>query len=109
MTSRASENEIERALAGLEGWKREGEALVKTFRCASFREAVAFVGRAAELAEAAQHHPDILIRYRRVTLTLSTHDAGGITEKDLALARRIEAQAAAGPRSAPVTGSGRCG
>ncbi len=81
--TRLSDGEIEERLRALEGWKREGDAITKTFRLPSFKQAIAFVGRVAEAADAADHHPDILIRYRRVTLTYSTHSEGGITEKDL--------------------------
>jgi 4a-hydroxytetrahydrobiopterin dehydratase len=81
---RLDDARIDRELASLGGWKREGDAIAKTFRFPSFRDAVAFVDRLAPLADAADHHPDILIRYRRVTLTYSTHSEGGITEKDIA-------------------------
>lgn len=80
--ARLSEAEIAERLRGVEGWKREGEAIAKTFRLPSFKEAIAFVARVAEAADAADHHPDILIRFRRVTLTYSTHSEGGISEKD---------------------------
>ncbi len=82
--ARLSDAAIESALARLPGWTRDGEALAKTFRFPSFREAVAFVDRLALAAEAADHHPDITIRYRQVRLAYSTHSEGGITEKDLA-------------------------
>ena len=67
-------------------WGEVGGTLQRTFDFSDFIESMAFVNKVAERAEADQHHPDILIRYNRVTLTLSTHDAGGITEKDFALA-----------------------
>jgi 4a-hydroxytetrahydrobiopterin dehydratase len=88
--TRLSDGEIERGLAALTGWKRDGDAIAKTFRFASFRDAIAFVDRVAPAADAADHHPDILIRYRRVTLTYSTHSEGGVTEKDLAGAREAD-------------------
>jgi 4a-hydroxytetrahydrobiopterin dehydratase len=88
--ARASDPEIERALAELPGWKREGKALVKAFDLGGFKAAMAFANTVAELAERADHHPDIHIRYREVTVELSSHDAGGITERDLRLARQIE-------------------
>ena len=87
---RLSDDEITRALATLSGWKREGDAIVKTFRFASFRDAIAFVDRLAPVADAADHHPDILIRYRRVTITYATHSEGGITERDVAGAREAD-------------------
>lgn len=67
---------------------------MKTFRFATFRDAVAFVDRLASSADAADHHPDILIRYRRVILTYSTHSEGGLTEKDVAGAREADRLAA---------------
>jgi 4a-hydroxytetrahydrobiopterin dehydratase len=77
-------------LDGRTGWTREGDALVKTFRFPSFRDAIVFVNRLATLADDHEHHPDIDIRYVRVRVRLSTHDAGGITDKDTAMAERIE-------------------
>lgn len=78
------------------GWAASGgDAIGREFRFADFVHAVAFVNRVAELAEAAEHHPDIDIRYSKVTLRLSTHDAGGVTGKDLDLARAAESAAAA--------------
>ena len=78
---------IAAALRELPGWKREGDAIVRTFRFPSFGDAVSFVDRLAPVCDATDHHPDILIRYRRVTLTYSTHSEGGITEKDVAGAK----------------------
>ena len=80
--SRLPPAEITRQLKDLTGWTLEGDALKKQFTFKDFPEAIAFVNRLAPEAEAADHHPDILINYKRVTLTYSTHDAGGITEKD---------------------------
>lgn len=85
-----SDLEIRRALAALSGWSRRGETLVKTFTMRTFPEAIAFVARVADAAERANHHPDIDIRYTKLVFTLSTHDAGGITQKDLDLAGEIE-------------------
>lgn len=90
MPRNLSDLEIQRALGGLTGWSRRGDALTKTFTFATFAEGITFVDRIAKLADARQHHPDIDIRYTKVTLVLSTHDAGGITEKDLELAGAIE-------------------
>lgn len=70
------------------GWSHEGEALVRELEFPSFAEAVAFVNRLAELAETENHHPDIDVRYRRVTVRWSTHSAGGVTERDRELAER---------------------
>jgi len=73
-------------------WRREGDALVRDWRFADFAAAIAFVERVAEVAEAANHHPDILVHgWNRVRLTLSTHSEGGITAADLALARQLDA------------------
>jgi 4a-hydroxytetrahydrobiopterin dehydratase len=85
-----SEQEIASELARLPEWRREGDAIARTVRCPSFPAAIAFVARIAGAAEAADHHPDILIRWRRVTLTLSTHASGGLTAKDFAMAAQID-------------------
>lgn len=85
-----SEEEIEKRLAELEGWARRGPAINKRFRLPTFREAIAFVNRVADLAEEADHHPDISINWRNVTLTLITYSEGGLTEKDFNLAHKIE-------------------
>jgi 4a-hydroxytetrahydrobiopterin dehydratase len=77
-------SEIDRRMQSLSGWKLAGDAISKQFTFAGFPDAVAFVNRLAPEAEAADHHPDILINYKRVTLTYSTHDEGGLTEKDFA-------------------------
>ena len=81
-----SEEEINLHLAKLPGWTREGEALSKTYRFEDFSHALGFVNQVAEAAEAVDHHPDILIRYNKVTLTLTTHDSGGLTLNDVNLA-----------------------
>jgi 4a-hydroxytetrahydrobiopterin dehydratase len=90
MAIRLSEDEIMARLAQLPGWRREGDAIRRTVELVDFPAAVAFVVRVGFLAEAAGHHPDIDIRWRRVTLTLTTHDAGGLTDKDFDLAAAIE-------------------
>ena len=92
---RLGEQEIEGRLADLSGWGREGDAIRKEYRFAGFEEAVTFVNRVARLAEAADHHPDIDIRYDRVLLALSTHSAGGLTKRDFDLAERIDGADAA--------------
>ncbi|MGH9101450.1 MAG: 4a-hydroxytetrahydrobiopterin dehydratase [Acidimicrobiales bacterium] len=81
---------ITAALAGL-GWQREGDELTKVHRSADFAQAMAYVSSVAPLAEAANHHPDIDIRWNTVTLRLSTHSEGGITDADLRMARAIDA------------------
>ncbi len=85
--------QITAGLASLPGWSAQGDALVKTFTFPTFPAGVAFVDRVAVAAEEMGHHPDITISYTRISMRLSTHDEGGVTEKDLALAKRIEAAA----------------
>lgn len=81
---------IQRELGSLTGWARKVDSLTKTYTFRSFPQGIAFVNRVADLAETMNHHPDIDIRYTKVQCTLSTHDAGGITENDVNLARGIE-------------------
>lgn len=83
--------EIEEGLKGLQGWERKGNEIVRVYKNKSFVDSLGFVNKVAILAEKADHHPDILIQYRNVTLTLSTHSKGGLTEKDFSLAREIDA------------------
>jgi 4a-hydroxytetrahydrobiopterin dehydratase len=79
-----TDDEIDRRLAALPAWARSGQAIVRQFTFDGFAEAVAFVGRLVPGADAADHHPDIAISYRRVTLSYTTHSEGGVTEKDVA-------------------------
>jgi len=79
MLSRA---DVERRMESLPGWTLENQAIRKQYMFAGFLDAIAFVNRLAQEAERADHHPDILIAYKRVTLTYSTHSEGGLTEKD---------------------------
>jgi len=79
-----SRPEAEQKVKSLKGWTLDGDAIKKQFTFAGFPEAVAFVSRLVPEAEAADHHPDILINYKRVTLTYTTHDQGGLTDKDFA-------------------------
>jgi 4a-hydroxytetrahydrobiopterin dehydratase len=81
--------EADAALAGLD-WERRGQELVKVVRRGDFARALAFVNAVGELAEAADHHPDIDIRWDTVTLRLSTHSAGGLTRRDFDLAAEID-------------------
>lgn len=83
--------QIQEELKTLPGWDLRDGAITRLYTFADFKEVMAFVNRVAELAEAADHHPDIDIRYRKVRLTLSTHSAGGLTDKDFRLAREIDA------------------
>jgi len=89
-----SDTEIESALSSLLGWERDGNMIVKSYERATFPDAITFVVRIGFLAEKADHHPDLDVRWRTVRVALSSHDAGGITEKDFALAREIESAAA---------------
>jgi len=84
---------IEEGLQALPGWERRGNEIGKTFAHRDFAAAMAFVNRVADAAEQANHHPDIDIRWNKVTLTLSTHSQGGLTSYDLRLAERIESLA----------------
>ena len=87
---RLGDAELSQTLPTLPGWSLSGGTLRKTFAHASFPEAIVFVNAVAQLAEVANHHPDVDIRYSNITLSLVTHDAGGITAKDVALARGVE-------------------
>ncbi len=89
--SRLADGDIQTRLAALPGWGRQGDAIRRTYSFDGFKGSMAFVNRVAALADALDHHPDILIEYSRVTLTLSTHDAGGLTDRDFELARQIDA------------------
>lgn len=82
--------QIKTALASAGKWKRRGAAITRTYEFADFPPAIKFVNAVARLAEKAQHHPDIDIRWNKVTLTLTTHDAGGLTGKDFALAKQVD-------------------
>ena len=82
--------ELDAALATLPEWTIEGGEIVRTYAFADFVAAIAFVDRVAPLAEGAGHHPDIDIRYNRVRIALTTHDEGGITAKDTALAAQFD-------------------
>jgi 4a-hydroxytetrahydrobiopterin dehydratase len=88
--TKLTDNQIEAALHARPEWGHVGEAIQRTYQLKDFVQAMKFVDQVALAAEQAQHHPDILIRYNKVTLTLATHDAGGITDKDFALAARAD-------------------
>src|SRR3954464_10440569 len=88
-----SDADIRSALAELPRWKQQGKALQKTFDLKRFKAAMAFAGTVGELADRADHHPDILIQFSKVTVTLTSHDKNGVTDRDLRLARQIEAAA----------------
>ena len=90
MISRLNPESIRGWLRNRKGWKRRSNRLIKDFAFDSFRDSIVFVNRVATLADSHDHHPDIDVRYATVTVTLATHDAGGITEKDLELAEQID-------------------
>jgi 4a-hydroxytetrahydrobiopterin dehydratase len=83
--------DAERRMRSLTGWTLDGDAIRKQYTFKDFLEAIAFVNRLAAEAEKTDHHPDILINYKRVTLTYSTHDEGGLTEKDFTGAATADA------------------
>jgi 4a-hydroxytetrahydrobiopterin dehydratase len=88
--AKLTDTEIHGKVGALKGWALEGNAIRKQFTLGSFPDAIAFVTRLAFDAEAADHHPDILINYKRVTLTYSTHSEGGLTQKDFDGARKAD-------------------
>ena len=85
-----STSEVDQRLGGHAGWTRNGDEIDEAVRVRRFQRAMKFVNTVADAAKAADHHPDININYNRVTMTLSTHSEGGITEKDFALATKID-------------------
>ncbi len=88
-----NEAQIAAALKYRPEWSEVGDTIQRTYQFKDFVDAMAFVNTVADAAEADQHHPDILIRYSKVTLTLATHDANGLTEKDFDLARKADEMA----------------
>ena len=100
--TKMTEAEIAAALKQVPEWSELNGAIQRTYQFKDFVEAMKFVNHVADAAEKAQHHPDILVRWNKVTLTLSTHDAGGITQKDFDLARKTDGMM--GPAPAPTRG-----
>lgn len=90
MAERLSDIAIQRELGNLPGWSRRGDVITKTFQFRNFLTGISFVSAVARAADSADHHPDIDIRFTKIICTLSTHSAGGITQKDLDMARQIE-------------------
>jgi 4a-hydroxytetrahydrobiopterin dehydratase len=86
-----TESQIAEELPAVPAWTRDGDSIITVTERADFRDALLYVGAVGYLAEAANHHPDVLINWNKVTLTLSTHSAGGLTGSDFALARQISA------------------
>jgi 4a-hydroxytetrahydrobiopterin dehydratase len=89
--TKLSISEIEEGLKALPGWSIQNGNLTKQFELSSFPDLVSFIVKIGFIAEAANHHPDLLINYRRLTFMLSTHSLGGVSDKDLELAKQIEA------------------
>jgi len=89
MNTVLSDAEIRQVLRQLSGWKQDGKAIRREFQFENFVKAMEFVNQVAEAAEAVNHHPDILISYNHVTLTLVSHDSGGVTQRDIKMAGRI--------------------
>lgn len=89
--ARLDSNEVDERLAGLEGWSRQGEAIVNEYKRGSFLGSLEFVNRIAPVAEDMNHHPDLAISWDTVTVTITTHSEGGLTDKDFVLAERVDA------------------
>ena len=85
-----SDDEVEKALGGLDGWSRDGDAITKTFEHEDFVGSVGFVDKIVVPAEDMGHHPDLEISWNKVTVSISTHSEGGLTENDFVLAERID-------------------
>jgi 4a-hydroxytetrahydrobiopterin dehydratase len=92
--ARLNDEQIEERLAALEGWERDGEAIRKEFDNRDFEGSVAFVNRLTPDAEQMNHHPDLEISWKTVTVTISTHSEGGLTENDFELAGKVDRAAA---------------
>ena len=97
MTELLTDDQLQQALGGLDGWRQDRQELVRVVELADFPTAITVVDRVAEAAEAADHHPDIDIRWRTLTFRLTTHSKGGLTDKDVDLAGRINAIVSAQP------------
>ena len=89
--ARLNDADIEEQLSGLDGWERDGDAIVKRFDRGDFKGSVDFVNKLTPEAEEMNHHPDLEISWKTVTVTITTHSEGGLTEGDFELARRIDA------------------
>lgn len=84
-----TEVEVKQSLGRLQGWRQNGKAIQRVFEFPDFKAAMQFVNRIADAAEQANHHPDIDIRYNKVTMALVSHDSGGVTERDVRMAEKI--------------------
>jgi 4a-hydroxytetrahydrobiopterin dehydratase len=89
MPTKFTPDQVQQALAGLQGWSADGDAITRTFEFADHITAMGFVTKVAMAAEVMDHHPDLRIVYNRVELRLNSHDAGGVTDRDVKLAERI--------------------
>ena len=94
MATTLSDSEVRSALTSLPGWKQNGKQIERQFEFPDFAGAMKFVNRIADAAEAAQHHPDITINYNKVKLALISHDSGGVTQRDVKMAQKINQVAA---------------
>ena len=90
MAKKLNDESIRGWLNGRTGWRHKGQTLTKEFKFTSFRDSIVFVNRVASLADDLDHHPDIHVQYKTVTLTLTTHEAKALTGKDLELAERVD-------------------
>lgn len=90
MAVKLERQQVAEQLQGLKSWTLQGDQIERLLTFENFTDAMVFVNRVAEIAEEEEHHPDIRIVYNRVTLALSTHDAGGLTQKDFRMAQRID-------------------
>jgi 4a-hydroxytetrahydrobiopterin dehydratase len=95
-----SEPEIQAAMADLPGWRYANHAILRQFEFPAFTDLMVFVNRLAELAEESNHHPDLDIRYNRLLVSLTSHDSGGVTRRDIKMAAKISAMGA-GPGGGP--------
>ena len=91
--AKLSDEQVTEALADLEGWSRDGDKIAREFQFRDFIAALGFITQVGVLAEKANHHPELSNVYNRVTIALTTHDEGGITEKDIALAAAVSERA----------------
>lgn len=94
MAATLSDSELQQSLGTLPGWSRKGQAIERVFEFKDFAQSMAFVNKIADAAEAANHHPDITINYNKVTLSLISHDSGGVTQRDVNMATNINKVAA---------------
>ena len=90
MAQRLQDTDIQKKMATIPGWEQRGNEITRQYRFSDFVAAMAFVNHVATLAEQMDHHPDILIQYNKVRLTLSTHSSGGLTDLDFTLAQRTD-------------------